>query len=126
MPEYAPWQAPDWSELHSPALIDRLAEYLGNTPATEPDEELADFARETASRHQPGETARLICSFLHDAIKYVPGATTVHTPATHAWAERSGVCQDFAHSGHRRAAHGRHPRALRVRLPAPQPLVRHR
>ena len=97
MPEYAPWQAPDWSELHSPALIDRLAEYLGNTPATEPDEELADFARETASRHQPGETARLICSFLHEAVKYVPGATTVHTPAAHAWVERSGVCQDFAH-----------------------------
>ncbi len=97
MPEYTPWQAPGWGELHSPELTDRLIEYLGNTPATEPDEELAEFARETAGRHEPGETARRICSFLHDTVKYVPGATTVHTPATHAWSERSGVCQDFAH-----------------------------
>ena len=66
MPEYAPWQAPDWSELRSPSLIDHVAEYLENTPATEPDQELAEFARETAGRHEPGETARLICSFLHD------------------------------------------------------------
>ena len=36
MPEYAPWQAPGWAELRSPALSDRLAEYLENTPATEP------------------------------------------------------------------------------------------
>ena len=27
----------------------------------------------------------------------MPGSTTVHTPAAHAWQERSGVCQDFAH-----------------------------
>ena len=97
MPEYQPWQAPDWAELRDPALTDRLAEYLENTPATEPDEELAEFARRTAATTQPGETARLICHFLHDNIKYVSGATTVHTPAKHAWTERSGVCQDFAH-----------------------------
>ena len=97
MSEYAPWQAPDWAELRSLALSDRLAEYLENTPATEPHEELAELARVTAGRHQPGEAARLICSYLHDTVKYVPGATTVHTPAEHAWTERSGVCQDFAH-----------------------------
>ena len=97
MPEYQPWQAPDWDEIRSPALTDRLAEYLENTPATEPDEELAEFARETAAKHDPGETARRICHFLHESVKYVPGSTTVHTPAAHAWTERSGVCQDFAH-----------------------------
>jgi transglutaminase-like putative cysteine protease len=97
MPEYQPWQAPGWGELRSPELTDRLAEYLENSPATEPDEELADFARETASQHEPGETARRICHFLHESVQYVPGSTTVHSPAAHAWAERSGVCQDFAH-----------------------------
>lgn len=97
MPEYQPWQAPDWAELHSPALVDRLDEYLVNSAATEPEAELAEFARETAGRHEPGETAHRICSDLHETIKYVPGATTVHTPAADAWAARSGVCQDFAH-----------------------------
>ncbi len=97
MPELMPWQAPDWAELHSRALSDRLAEYLENTPATEPHAELADFAAEAAGRGAPDAAARAICSYLHDSVKYVPGATTVHTPAEHAWAERSGVCQDFAH-----------------------------
>lgn len=97
MPEHQPWQEPDWPELRSAAMRDRLAEYLVNSPATEPDEELAGFAIETAAEYSPAETARRICSYLHDTIKYVPGATTVHTPARHAWAERSGVCQDFAH-----------------------------
>ena len=97
MPEYSPWQAPGWDEVRSPALVDRLGEYLENSPATEPADELAELARVTAGRHEPGETARLLCSFLHETVKYVPGATSVHTPATHAWAERSGVCQDFAH-----------------------------
>jgi transglutaminase-like putative cysteine protease len=97
MPEYQPWQAPAWAELHGADVTARLSEYLLNTPATAPHEELAEFARETAARNVPGETARIICSYLHDTIDYVPGATSVHTPADHAWKERSGVCQDFAH-----------------------------
>lgn len=97
MPELMPWQAPDWDELRSRPLTDRLAEYLGNTAATEPHEELADFAAEAAARETPDAAARAICAYLHDSVKYVPGATTVHTPAVHAWQERSGVCQDFAH-----------------------------
>ncbi len=97
MPEYQPWQAPDWAELRGPEITDRLSEYLVNSPTTQPDEELAAYALEAAGRHGPGETARVICSYLHDVIDYVPGATSVHTPAGHAWQERSGVCQDFAH-----------------------------
>jgi transglutaminase-like putative cysteine protease len=97
MPEYQPWQAPDWAELRGSAITDRLAEYLVNSPATEPTEELAAFAEETAAKSAPDLAARAICSYLHDTIRYVPGATTVHTPAAHAWQERSGVCQDFAH-----------------------------
>ena len=30
-------------------------------------------------------------------MKYQPGATGVHSRGEDAWAERSGVCQDFAH-----------------------------
>ncbi len=97
MPEYQPWQSPDWEELRGPAIADRLAEFLENSPATEPSEELAAFAEETAATRSPDAAARDICAYLHDSVKYVPGATTVHTPAAHAWEERSGVCQDFAH-----------------------------
>jgi transglutaminase-like putative cysteine protease len=86
-----------WDDLHGPALTDRLAEYLANSPATEPEPELAEYALEAAAKLPPDAAARDICAYLHDSIRYVPGSTTVHTPAAHAWRERSGVCQDFAH-----------------------------
>jgi transglutaminase-like putative cysteine protease len=93
----SPADLPSWGDLADPALTDRLAEYLVNSAATEPDEELADWARATVARSTPHEAAHAICTFLHETIGYVPGSTTVHTPAAHAWRERSGVCQDFAH-----------------------------
>ncbi|WP_062517284.1 transglutaminase family protein [Demequina gelatinilytica] len=86
-----------WDTLTGPRFQDLLSEYLGLSDVTEPTEELAEFAREAAGRDQPDATARAICDHVYDQMKYVPGATTVHTPARDAWAARSGVCQDFAH-----------------------------
>lgn len=34
---------------------------------------------------------------LYDELQYDSAATDAHTPATAAWANRKGVCQDFAH-----------------------------
>ena len=92
-----PPSIPGWGALRGSLLTDRLAEYLSDSPATEPAPELADYAREMAATLPPDAAARAICAHLHDTIRYVTGATTVHTPAAHAWRERSGVCQDFAH-----------------------------
>ncbi|WP_062378558.1 transglutaminase family protein [Demequina pelophila] len=86
-----------WDTLSGPRFQDLLSEYLGLSRVTDPTEEVADFAREAAGRLDPDAAAREICQFLYDEIKYVPGSTTVHTPASEAWAARSGVCQDFAH-----------------------------
>jgi transglutaminase-like putative cysteine protease len=97
LPEPESSLAPGWDDLRGPVLTDLLAEYLANSPATEPEPELADYALRMAAQLPPDATARAICAYLHDTIRYVPGATTVHTPAAHAWRERSGVCQDFAH-----------------------------
>ncbi|SEI96499.1 transglutaminase family protein [Demequina mangrovi] len=86
-----------WDTLKGPRFQDLLSEYLGLSDVTEPTEELAEVAREAAGRLDPDGTARAICDHLYDQVKYVPGATTVHTPARDAWDARSGVCQDFAH-----------------------------
>ncbi len=86
-----------WDTLHGPRFQDLLSEYLGLSAVTEPTAQLAEFAREAAGRLEPDAAARAICDHLHDQIRYVPGATTVHTPARDAWEKRSGVCQDFAH-----------------------------
>lgn len=86
-----------WDTLAGPRFQDLLSEYLGVSDVTAPTEELAEVAREAAGRLEPDAAARAICDHLHDQMRYVPGATTVHTPARDAWEVRSGVCQDFAH-----------------------------
>jgi transglutaminase-like putative cysteine protease len=97
MPEREWHRSLEWDELRSPAVVDRLSEFLVSSPATEPEPELARFAQDAAADLEPDEAARRICSHIHETMRYVPGATTVHTPAAQAWQDRSGVCQDFAH-----------------------------
>lgn len=89
--------APEWTDLASPTLRDEHAEFLAQTPATEPPAELAALAAGIAADHSPTDTARLIGEAVHAAMTYRTGVTEVHTTATEAWAERSGVCQDYAH-----------------------------
>ncbi len=97
LPDRGPREAVGWDALAEPKLRDLLTEYLANSAITEPTAELGEFADAAASSSEPDDAARIICSHLHGTISYVRGATTVHTPATHAWEARSGVCQDFAH-----------------------------
>jgi transglutaminase-like putative cysteine protease len=86
-----------WDGLEGPMFQDLLSEYLAVSDATEPTEDLAAFAREVRAQGTPDEAARAICDYLYREMNYVPGATSVHTPARDAWEVKSGVCQDFAH-----------------------------
>lgn len=85
-----------WDTLDGPRFKDLLCEYLDVTPMTSPPDALVEVAREAAGRVGPEDTARAICDHLYNELKYVPGATNVHTAAQEAWDARSGVCQDFA------------------------------
>jgi len=71
VPRPAAKVAATWDTLRSPALRDRLAEFLADTPTTAVPDEVVELA--------------------------VPGVTEVHSPAADAWAARTGVCQDMAH-----------------------------
>lgn len=86
-----------WDELEGPMFQDLLSEYLSTSSVTEPSEDLADFALEAKAKGSPDEAAHAIMDHLGANMKYVPGATTVHSEASEAWAAKSGVCQDFAH-----------------------------
>ena len=86
-----------WDAITGPRFQDLLCEYLVNTPTTEPPPEVLDFAQRAAATNTPDNAARAICDYLYKEVKYVRGVTSVHTPATHAWDVRSGVCQDIAH-----------------------------
>ncbi|MFI2752485.1 transglutaminase N-terminal domain-containing protein [Cellulomonas sp. P22] len=93
----APRPSCGWDTLAAPDLRDRLAEFLADTPTTLVPAEVVELA--TRARHglEPVDAAVAICAALRDEVEYVPGTTAVHTPASEAWAARSGVCQDVAH-----------------------------
>jgi transglutaminase-like putative cysteine protease len=86
-----------WADLASVAVGDKQSEYLAHTAMAAPPAELADFAAELAAKYAPHEAALALSSHVHDAMNYRPGSTGVHTTAAEAWAERSGVCQDYVH-----------------------------
>jgi len=86
-----------WDVLRGPELRDRLAEFLADTATTEPPEEVVELARTAAADLEPADAALAVSAALRDALEYIPGVTTVHTPAAEAWAARAGVCQDIAH-----------------------------
>ncbi|TQS72910.1 transglutaminase family protein [Rhodobacteraceae bacterium] len=60
--------------------------------------EIATFARDFVEPGRPVETlVRRLGHAIHERMIFDPHATTVTTPAAVAFAERRGVCQDFAH-----------------------------
>lgn len=88
-----------WDELADQVGVRaELAEQIPLTRVTEPASKLAKHAARAKARGaSPREVALLICSEVNEAMKYVPGATAVHSTGAEAWVEGKGVCQDFAH-----------------------------
>ncbi|RHA44270.1 transglutaminase family protein [Cellulomonas rhizosphaerae] len=86
-----------WETLASPEVRDRLAEFLSDTSTTEAPDEVVDLTRSAADGLEPDAAALAVCLALRDQVEYIPGVTSVHTPASEAWAARAGVCQDVAH-----------------------------
>ena len=75
-----------------------LVEALLGTRLTEPSSELFKVAKEIRdSSASPAEAARRIAQLVNGSVKYVKGATGVHSTARDAWLGGEGVCQDFAH-----------------------------
>ncbi|MGO1317077.1 MAG: transglutaminase family protein [Cellulomonadaceae bacterium] len=86
-----------WADLETPALRDALAEYLAHSDVTDVPDDVVEIARAQRDDTSPHATAVAVCDALRDELEYVPGFTTVHTPAAEAWTTRKGVCQDMAH-----------------------------
>jgi len=72
--------------------------YLAETPLTEPDPAIRDFASRwpAESLHEPASLVELAAS-IRAAVVWEPGATTVEHDAAQALALGRGVCQDHAH-----------------------------
>jgi len=90
-------EAVGWDVIRSDRVRDELAEHLADVPTTVVPEAVAALARRAAGTLPPHEAAVAACVALRDAVAYIPGVTTAHTPAAEAWEARAGVCQDLAH-----------------------------
>ena len=93
----APSQSVTWEGRRGAEVRDRLAEHLGTTDATDGPDDVVALARAAADGLEPAAAAEAVCRALRDEMEYIPGVTTVHTPAAEAWTSRTGVCQDMAH-----------------------------
>lgn len=79
-------------ELHAGAVFREPSEL------TEPDAAQRDAAVAfTAEGDDPLGLARRINRRIFEEMRYTAGVTGVRTPAAEAWAQRRGVCQDYAH-----------------------------
>ncbi len=96
--ERGPLRSPaGWETLRGAELRDRLAEFLADTPTTAPPAEVVELAQRAAADLEPADAALAVSAALRDQVEYIPGVTTVHSPAAEAWDARAGVCQDIAH-----------------------------
>ncbi|MCB1786423.1 MAG: transglutaminase family protein [Chromatiaceae bacterium] len=79
------------------ALLD-ARQYVLESPMVRVLPELRKYAAKSFS---PGrnlvEAVSELMQRIHEDFKYEPGATSVATPLDEMFAQRSGVCQDFAH-----------------------------
>jgi transglutaminase-like putative cysteine protease len=94
----APPPVTTWEALAERDVEDRWTEFLTLPEVVAPTSDFAQRAKQVAADHElPGEAARDLCALVHDEVEFVPGVTDVHGPASAAWTQRAGVCQDMVH-----------------------------
>jgi transglutaminase-like putative cysteine protease len=103
-PDVDPEASPAWEDarqsgvFHPQGPCDEAAEFRYRSPYVEPAAELADFARPSFTPGRPLLRAAIdLMHRIHDEFRFDTAATSITTPVTRVLAERSGVCQDFAH-----------------------------
>ena len=72
--------------------------YILDSPYVMRSQALADFALPSFPAGRPVLEALLeLMTRIYTEFRYVPGATTLHTPLSKILREKKGVCQDFTH-----------------------------
>jgi transglutaminase-like putative cysteine protease len=61
------------------------------------DRKLSTVARQLSRGEEPAKAVVRAAEWVHKEMDYIAGTTSVHTSALEAFAERRGVCQDYAH-----------------------------
>jgi transglutaminase-like putative cysteine protease len=84
---------------HAPDPIDAV-QFTLESPLVQASGMFADYAARTFTPARPlQEAVTDLCHRIHAEFEYKPGSTSVRTPLAEVFAQRQGVCQDFAHVG---------------------------
>ena len=86
-----------WDAVRDPSVQDRLFEWLMLSPLTRPGEGVAALVEAGRQQPTPRAAADEVCRLVREQMTYKPGSTGVKSSGEEAWADRAGVCQDFAH-----------------------------
>ncbi|MBM6398948.1 transglutaminase family protein [Phycicoccus sonneratiae] len=86
-----------WDTVRDAAVQDRLYEWLMVSERTRPGEGVEALVEDVRGLPTPRAAADEVCRRVREEMEYRPGATGVHGRGEDAWADRAGVCQDFAH-----------------------------
>ncbi|HEX3802099.1 MAG TPA: transglutaminase family protein [Solirubrobacteraceae bacterium] len=93
-------QARDTVAAGAEGIPQEVVQYVLDSPRAASAGAYRDYA---AAALTPGagvfEAVAALCSQIHADFEYRPGSTSVTTPLAEAFANRRGVCQDFAHVG---------------------------
>lgn len=93
----APGESLGWTALEDEAVRDRSWEWLMSTDRTHAGEGIVALAEQARGDATPREAAFRLAELARSQLTYRRGVTGVHSDCEQAWAERAGVCQDFAH-----------------------------
>ncbi|WP_280236519.1 transglutaminase family protein [Nocardia cyriacigeorgica] len=86
-----------WDQLGDERIRDRFDEMLAATTYVPRERKLAAVSRQLARGVAPAKAVVRAAEWVHREMRYLAGTTSVHTSAVQAFAERQGVCQDYAH-----------------------------
>ncbi|MGW4631508.1 transglutaminase family protein [Nocardia sp. NPDC004415] len=86
-----------FEDLRGGRIVDRFDEMLSPTAYVPHDRKLATVARQLSRGEPPAKAVVRAAEWVHKEMDYIAGTTSVHTSAPQAFAERRGVCQDYAH-----------------------------
>ena len=91
--------SPRLAELQAPAFRDEYIEYLGPTPHTAWEGDIASAAQRIATITGDDVVGIVLAlhRFVHTSLNYTPGATYIGVDVNEVLAKAKGVCQDYAH-----------------------------
>lgn len=86
-----------WIPMHLPRTLDKFSEYLTHTSLTPILSEASEVVAAVTATSDPYTGVQKCMQVVREKMTYTPGATHVFTPASEAWANGRGVCQDYSH-----------------------------